>query len=131
MVAALAALAGACCTTGPAVAATSGPWVERALAAQYRLGDPVPFRNAPWIGTHNSFNGPAEMGLALSAQDANQKVDLTDQLDLGIRSLELDLHWFPSLTSGDGQLFAPVVCHALPNHVGCTVEKPLGPALDE
>ena len=102
-------------------------WVQPALADQYELASPLPLRNAPWIGTHNSFNSPAEMGPALSAQDSNQRITLIDQLDAGIRSLELDVHWFPSPTSGG---FAPVVCHATGEHAGCTIEKPLATVLD-
>lgn len=105
-----------------------GSWVDRALALQYELGADLPLVNAPLLGTHNSFNSTAEMGPTLSAQDSNQQIDLVSQLQIGIRSLELDLHRFPSATGGG---FAPVVCHALENGVGCTVEKTLGPILAE
>jgi hypothetical protein len=111
-----------------AASAQSGEWVRGSLASQYELGSSLGTRNAPWVGTHNSFNSPAEMGLTLSSQDANQRIDLTDQLDQGIRSLELDLHWFPSPESGG---LAPVVCHAADLHAGCTVEKPLAVVLPE
>jgi hypothetical protein len=120
----LAALAGA----APAHAGDPGDWVAPALADQYELGSTLPLRDAPWIGTHNSFNSPAEMGPALSAQDSNQRIRLVDQLDAGIRSLELDVHWFPSVTAGG---FAPVVCHATGEHAGCTIEKPLAVVLDD
>jgi hypothetical protein len=109
-------------------AAADSAWVQRALALQYELGGDVALRNAPWIGTHNSFNSRAEMGPTLSTEDSNQRISITDQLEQGIRSIELDLHWFPSLQGGG---FAPVVCHATEEHVGCTTEKPLGPVLDE
>ncbi len=106
-----------------------GPgWVTRALALQYELAADVPLRNAPWVGTHNSFNSVAEMGPTLSTLDSNQLIPLTDQLDQGVRSLELDLHWFPSPQGGG---FAPVVCHALEGGGGCTVEKPLDVVLAE
>lgn len=112
--------------TAPAARASS--WVQRALALQYSLGGDVALRNAPWLSTHNSFNSPAEMGPTLSDQDPNQKIPLTAQLDAGMRGLELDLHRFPSVTGGG---FAPVVCHALGNHAGCSIEKPLAPVLRE
>jgi hypothetical protein len=115
--------------TAPAAAtAQSGDWVQASLASQYELGSSLGSRNAPWVGTHNSFNSPAEMGLTLSSRDANQQIDLTDQLDQGMRSLELDLHWFPSPQSGG---MAPVVCHAADLHAGCTIEKPLSAVLPE
>jgi hypothetical protein len=103
-------------------------WVQRALALQYELANDVALRNAPWVGTHNSFNSRAEMGPTLSTEDSNQRITIVDQLRQGIRSIELDLHWFPSLQGGG---FAAVVCHATDQHVGCTTEKPLGPVLDE
>jgi hypothetical protein len=109
-------------------AAAEPDWARGALADQYELGSALPLRDAPWVGTHNSFNSTAEMGPALSAQDSNQRITLVDQLDAGVRSLELDLHWFPSAVGGG---FAPVVCHATGEHLGCTIEKPLAVVLDE
>jgi hypothetical protein len=103
-------------------------WIHRALDLQYELGGHVPLRNAPWVGTHNSFNSPAEMGPALSAQDSNQRLSIIDQLRLGVRSVELDVHWFPSLQGGG---VVPVVCHATGQHAGCSTEKPLALVLDE
>lgn len=119
----------AAATIAPTTAAGADrEWADAALATQYELGSSLGTRNAPWLGTHNSFNSPAEMGVTLSSRDANQQITLTEQLDLGIRSLELDLHWFPAPASGG---FAPVVCHAAELHAGCSVEKPLGVVLDE
>lgn len=93
----------------------------RDLVFQHHLGDTVPFADAPWAGTHNSFNSIAELGPALSSSDANQRVTMVDQLRMGIRSLEVDVH----LIAG-----RPTVCHgAEPGHVGCTVEGPLAPVL--
>ena len=108
--------------------AAAAQWTQQALDHQYDLAADLPLRNTPWVGTHNSFNSPAEMGPALSAQDSNQKITLVEQLDLGVRSLELDVHWFFSPSEGG---FAPVVCHATGQHAGCTVEKPLATVLDE
>ena len=90
-------------------------WTHRALGLQYALANDMPLRNAPWVGTHNSFNSIAEMGPTLSDTDSNQELSLTDQLRLDVRSLELDLHWFPSVSD---LLFAPVVCHAQSRHEG-------------
>jgi hypothetical protein len=48
-----------------------------------------------------------------------------------MRSLEIDVHWFPSAYN-NGQN-APVVCHAgaTQEHDGCSVEPLLGPVLDQ
>ena len=124
-------LAALCCAllgvSPSAFAASEADWARASLADQYELGAYLPLRNAPWVGTHNSFNSRAEMGPTLSTQDSNQKIDLVAQLDEGVRSLELDVHWFPSLRGG----IAPVVCHAAELHVGCSAEKPLARVLRE
>ena len=103
-------------------------WARDALGDQYELGSRLPLRDAPWVGTHNSFNSTAEMGPTLSAQDSNQKITLVEQLDAGVRSLELDVHLFPSVSGGGP---TPVVCHATGEHAGCSAEKPLAVVLDE
>ena len=107
-----------------------GSWTDRALALQYQLAGDVGLRYAPWVGTHNSFNSVAEMGPTLSNLDANQQLTLVDQLRIGVRSLELDVHWFPSLAAGGAR--APVVCHARgadQAHAGCSIEKTLDATL--
>ncbi len=115
--------------TRAAVDAFQGSWVDRALRLQYELAGDVGLRNAPWVGTHNSFNSVAEMGPTLSDTDANQQLSLVDQLRIDVRSLELDVHWFPS--AGSGGANAPVVCHAEGNHGGCSIEKQFAPVLGE
>jgi hypothetical protein len=113
------------------VKAHESSWLHRTLAFQQELGNAVPLRDAPWLGTHNSFNSPAAE-TTLSSTDSNQQLSLTDQLRIDVRSLELDVHWNPSPHAG-GQP-APVVCHARGAnefHAGCTTEKLLGETLDE
>ena len=103
--------------------------VSRALDLQRTLGDGLPLQGGLWIGTHNSANSTSE-DPTLSQNDSNQQLSLTDQLDLDVRSLELDAHWFPSLRS-PGR--APVLCHAqgAPTHVGCSTERLLADGLAE
>src|SRR4051794_2820585 len=43
------------------VAAYESSWVHRALGLQYALANDLGTRDAPWVGTHNSFNSIAEM----------------------------------------------------------------------
>lgn len=109
-------------------AAFQGSWVDRALDLQYRLSDDVGLANAPFVGTHNSFNSVAEMGTTTATMDPNQQLSIVDQLNLDVRAIELDVHW--TVTPSTGQL-APVVCHGFANHFPCTTEKTLGPVLDE
>jgi hypothetical protein len=89
---------------------------HRTLAFQYALAGDLPLRDAPWIGTHNSFNSSTEMGPSVSDSDPNQQLSLVDQLRLDVRSLELDVHWFPN---------RPTVCHAEGDFTGCSIEGPL------
>jgi hypothetical protein len=104
------------CSDDPAVAAYQRSDVHRTLAFQYALAGDVPLRDAPWIGTHNSFNSSTEMGPTVSDSDPNQQLALADQLRLDVRSLELDVHWFPD---------RPTVCHAEGDFTGCSIEGTL------
>jgi hypothetical protein len=113
------------CQPEAGVSGWSQTWTHRALAFQYALGDELPLRNAPWVGTHNSFNSIAEMGNTLSDTDSNQQLSLLDQLSVDVRSLELDVHSFAG---------RQVVCHARgadQGHAGCSVEKDFATVLGE
>jgi hypothetical protein len=117
-------------TDATAIGAYGRSWTHRALTLQRELGGAVPFVDAPWIGTHNSFNSTSESP-TVSHADSNQQLTLGQQLDLDVRSLELDLHWVASARSGGP---APVVCHARgedEGHAGCTTERTLAERLPE
>lgn len=97
-------------------------WAHRTAAFQYRLGDPLPFRQAQWLGTHNSFNS-AHDTTTLSHEDSNQQLSLTEQLDIDMRALELDLHYVPRPEQLGAK--AVTVCHGQgPDRLdfGCTDE---------
>ena len=102
------------------IAAFEASPTHETLLWQQRLSGDLGMVDAPWPGTHNSFNSNAEMGAALSAKDSNQQLTIVDQLRLGVRSLELDVHYW---------LGRPTVCHGESNHEGCTIEKPLAEVL--
>src|SRR3954453_11923376 len=117
--------AGGPCQPEADVSGWGDTWTHRALAFQYALGNSVPLRDAPWVGTHNSFNSIAEMGTTVSDTDSNQQLSLLDQLAIDVRSLELDLHSFAG---------RQVVCHARgadQEHAGCSIEREVGPVVDE
>src|SRR3954468_21266566 len=117
--------AGGPCQPEADVSGWDRTWAHRALGLQYALGGDLGLRDAPWVGTHNSFNSIAEMGNTLSDTDSNQQLSLTDQLAIDVRSLELDMH------SWAGRL---VVCHARgadEGHAGCSIERDVGPVVDE
>ena len=95
------------------------PWLTQALELQHRLGDALPWTDAMWVGTHNSFNTIANSPPSLSNTDSNQHISLVDQLSLGIRGIEIDVHWM---------LNRVVVCHARPPselNAGCSTERDL------
>jgi hypothetical protein len=97
-------------------------WVHQAARFQYALGDPLPLRDAQWLGTHNSFNSLAE-SFTVSNLDSNQQLSLTQQLDLDMRSIELDLHYIPRLELLGGR--GVTVCHGQGpelGDLGCTFE---------
>ena len=110
--------------------------VAAVLAFQRGLQADVPLRSAVFPATHNSYNSLA-YDPTLSRLDANQTVSLRDQLRLGMRRLELDVHWW---FAPDGSR-VPVTCHATdePNvlgdpvtaHTGCTTEDTVDVALRE
>lgn len=113
-------------------------WVHRALDLQRRLDFALPLRDALIPHTHNSFNTATEWP-SLTTSDPNQRYSLTDQLRMGIRAIELDVHYLPN-PAGDPAhgLNAPVLCHAetehvgdLSLHVGCSVDRLLRSGLDE
>ena len=119
-------VAGGPCQPGAseaAIAAFERSSTHRTLVFQHRLADDVGMGNAPWAATHNSFNSIAEMGPTLSTADSNQQITQVDQLRIGIRSLELDVHNFAGRN---------VFCHARganEGHAGCTTERDLGSVL--
>jgi hypothetical protein len=105
-------------------------WVHRTVAFQYELGNSLPFGEAQWLGTHNSFNSFGD-GPTLSHMDSNQQLTLSQQLDIDIRALELDTHWLPRPNHAGGTV---VICHGLDYskfNGGCTTEPPLTAVLPE
>jgi hypothetical protein len=112
--------------------------VPRALRLQALLSEDRPLRDDLIPHTHNSFNTP-DYGPSLTTLDPNHRYTLTDQLRMGIRAIELDVHWLPSpFGSLDSGGYAVTVCHGETQelggvriHVGCTVDQPLAPRLQE
>ncbi len=91
-----------------AVAAASGSWIARSLADQRVLDDNEPLQEELWAHTHNSFDAEEYETPTLYGTDPNQLYTIPHQLDMGIRAIEIDLHWVPSI---HGTPYAVVVCH--------------------
>lgn len=113
------------------MAAFERTWGSRAIRLQNKLGFDLPMVHTQVLATHNSFNATEEnFPPTLSGLDPNQFYGVKDQLRMGVRGIELDVHWMPSLAgTPETQFRAPIVCHGNVNHLGCTIEKPLAEEL--
>ncbi|HEU0196205.1 MAG TPA: Ig-like domain-containing protein [Nevskiaceae bacterium] len=111
----------------PAVDAYLKSAAHRALAAQWQMEQNVPLRHTLVPATHNSYNfTTANTPPTISGLDPDQFYSMVQQLDMDMRGLELDVHWFPSIhTLG----YAPILCHGETSHVGCTTERTLASGL--
>lgn len=115
-----------------AMADFEASWLSRALALQRQLDVDVPLAQALLPHTHNSANSSA-YAPSVSNLDANQVLSLTDQLRLGIRAIEIDVHWTPNPAGDPAQGYRAVVqCHGEPMatpagvlHAGCSLDTPL------
>ena len=67
-------------------------WLGKAMALQRSVNLNQPIINNNIQGTHNSFNSEAYRDID-SYIDPQQKVSLYDQLRIGARFIELDVHW--------------------------------------
>ena len=78
-------------------------WITEAIALQLRLSFTQPVCLQQWPGSHNSAislaNGYGVLDGVLTrlagslVRTNNQWLSLTDQLNMGVRLLELDVHW--------------------------------------
>lgn len=103
------------------------PWVLKALKLQHQIDQFAPLNQAQFIGTHNSYNSKAYQR-SFSYPDPNQILSIYNQLQLGIRSIELDVHW--SWTENFKKDI--LLCHARKNHFGCSIyDRPIREALKE
>lgn len=103
-----------------------------ALDARFHADDTKPLKLAMWPSTHNSYNAEV-YAPTLSGLDANQRYSIYDQLRMDMRSVELDVHWWPSANAPGG--FDAVMCHAEDAgggvHAGCTTERTFAEGLEE
>lgn len=108
-------------------------WVHGALRLQHRLGYDQPLVHASVVATHNSFNATDDnWPPTLSGSDANQFYDIPSQLRMGVRAIEVDVHWMPGPDgTPDTQFRQPMACHGNAQHFGCTNERPLRDVLAE
>ncbi|MBM9501472.1 lectin [Leptospira sp. 201903071] len=88
----------------------------------------LPVHRALFYGTHNSYNSKSYAGPFFSYAFPNQKYSIGDQLRLGARFIELDVHWALGARARKELL----LCHGQDNHVGCNVfDRPFHKGLEE
>lgn len=95
-------------------------WPGRTIKLQSALDNEAPFGRSTFLGTHNSYNSHAYEAL-FRYIDPNQVLSIYEQLHIGVRAVELDVH---STFSNRGWPWEwgnkLVLCHAKANHVGCS-----------
>jgi hypothetical protein len=135
-----------------AIATYQSSWVHQALARQRDLDEQVPLTETLLPHTHNSFNAsqyrvPTDGSVptyypTLTNQDSNQVYDITGQLNMDVRAIEIDLHWVPSpygsaatgghwVTLCHGSSVRPPVPGSPLVHVGCSADRPMEAGLKE
>jgi hypothetical protein len=92
-------------------------WVAKALKLQREIDLNIPLNNASMLATHNSENAISYQIPFIRYIDPNQILSLTDQLQMGVRNLELDVQWYTSSNLKKDIL----LCHGLNDHSGCSV----------
>jgi hypothetical protein len=112
----------------PGVSQFKQSWTYRALALQRDIDVNAPLNQATFIGTHNSENAISYQIPFIRYVDPNQILSIYDQLEVGVRSVEYDVHWYLGAHFKKDIL----LCHALANHLGCSsFDRPVTEGLAE
>ena len=67
-------------------------WESLSLGLERALQINTPLKDATFLHTHNSYNS-SKYTTAFSYLDPNQNETIYDQLRMGVRAIELDVHW--------------------------------------
>lgn len=94
------------CINDTRQSATVDPWTDFALRNQENLGIDEPLNWVSRLATHNAYNAFKD-----GYHDGNQYWSMTDQLRLGSRHFQLDLHWVNNHLR---------LCHGEATGLGCT-----------
>lgn len=107
-------------------------WESRALGLERTLQNNTPLKAATFLHTHNSYNS-SKYTTAFSYLDPNQKETIKDQLRMGVRAIELDVHWYFSMEGWPWNWGKrPLLCHGQGNHLGCSsYDRHLSKGVDE
>ncbi|CAM2065527.1 1-phosphatidylinositol phosphodiesterase [Sulfidibacter corallicola] len=95
-------------------------WIYRALMLQGKLDLQAPLADATFVTTHNSYNA-AQYSNAGSYWDPNQEYSITNQLRMGVRCMEFDVHEYFSTDGWPWEWSTELLlCHGTSDHVGCS-----------
>ena len=98
----------------------TGSWLRRTLDLQNKLDYDEPLAKATFIMTHNSYNSAAYR-TAVSYLDPNHNISIDAQLSAGVRSIELDVHRYFSMSGWPWEWKTRLLlCHGQSNHMGCS-----------
>ncbi len=103
-------------------------WTYHALALQRDIDINTPLNQGTFLGTHNSENSESYQIPFVRYVDPNQILSIYDQLEVGVRSIEYDVHWYWGAHFKKDILLS----HCLPNHLGCGYfDRPVIEGLEE
>ena len=91
-------------------------WAYKALAKQNLLDNAVPLAQGFQVMGHNAYNSTAYSSIVHI--DPNHNLSMTELLELGVRTLEMDYHWVHQ-TKDVPHGGALLMCHAGDDDIGC------------
>ena len=95
-------------------------WTHKALQIQEKLDLSAPLKWSSFVSTHNSFNA-SDYATAFSYLDPNQVYSLYEQLEMDVREIELDVHWYFSMEGWPWEWQNRLLlCHGEGDHMGCS-----------
>ncbi|WP_299002257.1 phosphatidylinositol-specific phospholipase C domain-containing protein [uncultured Shewanella sp.] len=110
----------ACCqlsfnASADSISDFNASWQGQALASQRLLDVYAPLKNNNILGTHNSYNSEAYTSCNFSVGcrylDPQQKHTIKEQLLMGARFIELDVHWTTKMESLFSYPKRLLLCH--------------------
>ncbi len=109
-----------------------GSWEYRALSIQGRIDGDAPLSDVLFLSTHNSYNSSVYTS-AFSYWDPNHYYSIYEQLVMGVRELELDVHRYFSMKGWPWQWRTKLLLsHAQDNHTGASaLDRELAEGLRE
>ncbi len=110
----------------PDVDAFEQTWAARALTLQRRLNDYLPITQGQYLSAHNSFATSVDLTVLYE-----HSYSMSDQLDMGLRSIGLDAHWSNAAYPG-GDFKDVRLSHAQNDHTGMTpLDRPYRHGIEE